>query len=326
VASFNVHNLFNGDGRDGGFPTSRGARTPGEYRRQRRKLVATVQALAPDVAALMEVENDGYGPDSSLAQFVAALNVAGPIRDYRLVDAGHRPGKDRICVALIHRATRVLPEGDPAVLETGPFSRYSRPPLAQAFRRGEGPVFVVVALHLKSKICGRGASAATGPDADHGDGQACWNAVRVESVRSLEAWLEDDPTGTGSDLRLLLGDFNAYGREDPLRTLREAAWIDAFAGSAIEGLHTFVYEAEAGRLDHAMLSKSLAAQLRGAAIWHANSDEPEARGYREGLDEGPYRASDHDPLLLGFDLRDPGLPERVPASRDPVTDPDEPPR
>ena len=42
--------------------------------------------------------------------------------------------------------------------------------------------------------------------------------------------------------------------------------------------------------------------LRGAVEWHNNADESDRFGYQQGSDAGPYRASDHDPLLLGFEL------------------------
>jgi uncharacterized protein len=155
IASLNLLNLFNGDGRGGGFPTERGAETAAQYAEQQRKLVVVVQALRPDIAALMEVENDGIGKDSSLAQFVAALNAAGPIRDYRIVDAGARPGDDGIRVAMIYRSSKVKPYGRAALLRGGPFAGLSRVPMAQAFRAGRGPVFVLAANHFKSKSCGR---------------------------------------------------------------------------------------------------------------------------------------------------------------------------
>ena len=114
IAGFNLLNLFNGDGRGGGFPTARGAASQADYQRQQAKLVATVQALQPDLAALMELENDGFGPRSSLAQFVAALNAAGPHSDWRFVDAGDGPGSNPIRVGLVYRASRFTPAGRPA--------------------------------------------------------------------------------------------------------------------------------------------------------------------------------------------------------------------
>lgn len=307
VASLNLLNLFNGDGRGAGFPTQRGAQTPAQYTQQQRKLVAVVQALQPDIAALMEVENDGFGQDSAPGQFVAALNAAGPVRDFRLVDAGGRPGDDGIRVAMIYRSSKVKPQGRAALLRGGPFAGLSRVPLAQAFRAGRGPVFVVTANHFKSKGCGRDDKQARGAQADQGDGQSCWNPARVESARLLDAWLAGDPTRSGSKLGLILGDLNAHALEDPLQLLRKAGWRDAFADARSERPYSFNFDNQTGRLDHALLTPTLAARLRGAVEWHVNADESPSFGYQSDQDGDPWRASDHDPILLGFDLARPGL-------------------
>ena len=299
IAGFNVLNLFNGDGKGGGFPTERGAATPADHARQVAKLVAAVQALDPDLAALMELENDGFGPDSSVAQFVAALNATGPHDDWRFVDTGEGPGSNVIRVGIIYRSSRVQAVGKPASLAEGPFERASRAPLAQAFRAGSGPVFVVVANHFKSK---GGCEKATGGDADSGDGQACFNATRVESARRLNEWLATDPTGASPEGSLVIGDLNAHAQEDPLRLLYSRGWQDAYALAKSDRPYSFVWAGQSARLDHALLDAGLAGRLRGAAEWHANADESDRFDYR--LDDGkdPWRASDHDPMLLGFDL------------------------
>jgi len=68
VARLNMHNLFNGDGHGGGFPTERGAQKREDYERQLSKLVSVIQSLHPDIAVMMEVENDGSGPDSKIGR------------------------------------------------------------------------------------------------------------------------------------------------------------------------------------------------------------------------------------------------------------------
>ena len=317
VASFNLENLFNGDGKGAGFPTPRGARNPAQLRAQVAKLVATVEALDPDIAALMELENDGYDQASSIAAFVDALNAAGA--DWRFVDAcdracrrsGRGPGDDAIRVGLVYRQDRVRPAGKSATLSGGPFGPRSRVPLAQAFipLQGDGKPLVVVANHFKSKGCGE----AEGRDRDNGAG--CWNAVRSESARRLAAWLETDPTRSGSDLVLIVGDMNAYAGEEPLQILAAAGWRDAFAVAGVMEPYSYVYEGEAGRLDHALLSPELSPRLRGAAEWHSNADEPREAAYFGRLrDSGPWRSSDHDPLLLGFDWAAPASPGEDDAS------------
>ena len=304
IAGFNVLNLFNGDGAGGGFPTERGAASAEEHARQQAKLIAVVQALDPDLAALMEIENDGYGPASAIAQFVAALNAAGPHADWKFVDAGEGPGTNPIRVGLIYRSSRFATVGKPATLADGPFAERSRAPLAQAFRAGDGPVFVVAANHFKSKGCGDGAA---GRDADLGDQQGCFNAVRVESAQRLHDWLASDPTGTGAIGTLVIGDLNAYAKEDPLHLLHDRGWLDAFALAGADAPYSYVWSGQSGRLDHALLDAGLAPRLRGAAEWHNNADEAEFFGYRRDHDNNPWRASDHDPMLLGLDLADGGL-------------------
>lgn len=299
VASFNLENFFNGDGKGGGFPTLRGARSEAEFKAQLAKLVATIQPLHADVAALMELENDGYGQDSAIATLVDALNDGqGRQGDWRYVDAGNGPGTNPIRVGLIYRASKVKPLGKPVTLEGGPFVDHSRVPLAQAFSsRAGGKPFVVVANHFKSKGC----SEATGADADQKDGQACWNATRVETARRLDDWLRTDPTRGGGQRVVLLGDFNAYAQESPLRELRGRGWQDAFVVAGVQQPYSYVYNGQTGRLDHALLSPDFVPALRGAVEWHINADEQDALGYRERNVEGPWRSSDHDPLLLGFD-------------------------
>ncbi len=299
IAAFNLENYFNGDGRGGGFPTKRGARTPEQLQAQQAKLVSTIGSLGADVAALMELENDGYGTDSAIAQLVRALNHGlGRDGDWKFIDAGRGPGDNPIRVGIIYRGSQVRPLGQPAVLERGPFGERSRVPLAQAFRRGKGQPFVVVANHFKSKGC----TDAAGADADQNDGQACWNATRTESARLLHQWLQSDPTGSGTRNAVLLGDFNAYAMEDPIRQLHADGWRDAFAVAGVARPYSYVYNGMSGRLDHALLNPGMAQRLRGAAEWHINADEADDVGYQGRNVEGPWRSSDHDPLLLGFDL------------------------
>ncbi len=306
IASFNLENFFNGDGRGGGFPTPRGARTPAELQTQLARLAATIHGLNPDIAALMELENDGFGPESAITMLVATLNEDQSGADWRFVATDRPQGDDLIRVGLIYRASRVTPVGAAATLTDDLFGTRSRPPLAQTFRAGtgatQGPAFTVVANHFKSKGCGE----ATGADADQKDGQSCWNAARTESARRLDAWLRADPTRSGSDLAMIVGDLNAYSMEDPVRALTASGWRDAFAGQRGPAPYSYVYDAQIGRLDHALLSPSLAARRVGAAEWHSNADEPDSQGYqtRPG-DQTPWRSSDHDPLVVGFRLRNP---------------------
>jgi predicted extracellular nuclease len=158
----------------------------------------------------------------------------------------------------------------------------------------------VVANHFKSKGgCRPGLPAG---DADQGDGQACFNATRVASSEALHAWLATDPTGTRPAGQLVIGDLNAHAQEDPLRALYARGWRDAFEVADVDAPWSYVWAGLSARLDHALVDAGLAARLRGAAEWHNSADESERFGYARDDDSDPWRASDHDPVVLGFDL------------------------
>ena len=312
IASFNVLNYFNGDGKGGGFPTERGARTPAAFARQRDKIIAALARMQADVVALMEIENDGFGADSAINDLIVGLNRAlgEDAGDYAFVglDAPGL-GSDRISVAIIYRKGRVQPLDAAAVLAEEPFLGLGRPPLAQTFASG-AVTFTVVANHFKSK---GGCDRAHGPNRDQGDGQGCWNATRVVMAQSLWDWLQRDPTGSGSKNYIVLGDFNALGEEDPMRLLKSRGLRDVLAETAVEPLYSYVFQGESGRLDHALASPEMAALVSRAAEWHINADESPAFEYGSaGYDAAsrlaryradPFRSSDHDPILVGVRLQ-----------------------
>ena len=301
IAGMNLLNLFNGDGQGGGFPTERGAKDYDGYARQLAKHVAVITTLDPVIIAAQELENDGFGPESAVQELADALNGAQPGARWTPVASEGRPGSDQITVGLLYRADRVEAVGAPALATEGPFEYGSRPVLAQSFRVGDSPVFTVASVHFKSK---GGCESAEGADRDQDDGQGCFNAKRVQSAEAMHDWLKTDPTGSGSDRVVAIGDYNAHAMEDPIRVLRDRGWQDApMAAESGATPHSFVFDGQAGRLDHAMLSASMAAMLRGAAKWPVNSDESIGFAYDGpfGSEAGPWRSSDHDPLLLGFD-------------------------
>src|SRR5690606_3638693 len=227
IASFNVLNFFNGDGKGGGFPTERGAGSRNDLRRQRDKLVAAMVALDADVYALMEIENDGFGGTSAVADLAGALTGSLAADPSAAPDAGPRYvhvdadlaalGSDSIAVALIYRADRVRPVGDPRHLTGGTFDADSRVPLAQAFTAttaGDDDAFLVVVNHFKSKGC----RDAQGRNRNADDGQSCYAPVRAASATELADWLQALPGNPGVEQALVLGDLNAHTREDAVRT------------------------------------------------------------------------------------------------------------
>lgn len=304
IASFNVLNYFLTLAKDGG----RGATTAAQHEKQADKIVPAIEALGADVVTLMEIEDTastGYGdgtPDQAVAELVARLNVAAgndtwaysPLpRELLAVD------RDVIRSAIIYRKDRVQPVGAPVGLVDEDVWFNAREPIAQTFVK-DGDVFTVVANHFKSKSPG----SAEGDNVDKGDGAGQWNGDRVRQARSLAAFTDRLRESTGDDDVLLMGDFNAYTKEDPIEELRAAGFVDL--GSTFDaGRYSYVFDNLSGSLDHALGTASVTAKVTDVVHWNINSVESFAYQYTGDPNlyaPIPYRASDHDPLVVGLDL------------------------
>jgi uncharacterized protein len=322
IASFNVLNYFNGDGQGGGFPTARGAASPVEFERQRTKIIAALSALDADVIGLMEIENDGYGPGSAIADLVDGLNASATLT-YTWIDPNlPQLGDDEIAVGLLYRPATVQPVGPAATLSTGAFDQTladggrSRQPLAQTFAGQNGERFTVVVNHFKSKNPGEGEDIAPG-NQDSGNGTGAWNERRTEAAQDLIDWLATDPTGSGDPDVLIIGDLNAYAKEAPISTLEAGGYVNLLARFHGDETYSYVFDGQLGYLDHALASTTLAEQAIGAADWHINADEPKVIDYETRFNPpgyynpDPYRSSDHDPVLIGLALATPTVTEPI---------------
>lgn len=302
VASFNVLNYFNGDGLGGGFPTSRGASTAAEFTRQKAKIVAALTALNADVVGLMEIENDGDGSRSAIQDLVSGLNAVLGAGTYAVVpDPANGTGSDEIKVAMIYKPARLSRVGA-SLSDTR--AVFSRPPLAQTFTAANGEKFSVVVNHFKSK----GSCPTSGADVDQGDGQGCWNALRVQQAQALRDTIAGLQAAAADADVIVIGDLNAYGKEDPVLDLTAHGYvdqIDRYTGSG----YSYVFDGEAGYLDHALATASLNAQITGAAHWRINADEPSVIDYNTEFKPqdlyapDAFRSSDHDPVLVGLSLQ-----------------------
>ena len=315
VASFNVLNLFNGNGTHqegaaGGFPTARGANSLFEFDRQLAKEVSALRAMNADVVGLMEIENDA-GPSSALADLVTALNAAMGAGTYAYVDTGVI-GTDEIKTALIYKPAKVRPVGAFKLLTSAVDPRFidtrSRPVLAQTFELNNLERVTVVVNHLKSK----GSACDDIGDPDTGDGQGNCNLTRTNAARAEVDWLAGDPTGGGSPDVLVIGDMNSYTFEDPIRVFTDAGYENLARRFGGLGAYSYVFDGQSGYLDHALASPSLAEKATGATDWHINADEPIVLDYNVEFKTpaqvdyfyapGPYRSSDHDPVVVGLGL------------------------
>jgi uncharacterized protein len=339
VAGMNLLNYFNTFGAGctlgmgGGATDCRGAESALEFTRQATKTAAAIIGTGADIIGVTEVENDGYGPDSAIQDLVSRLNAATAPGTYAFIDVDAGTGQtnalgvDAIKVGFLYKTASVQPVGATRALNTGAFGMYTlsdgsttqrnRPALAQAFQQvSNGARLTVAVNHLKSKGSGCELNVSpVGPDPDQLDGQGGCNQTRATAAAELAAWLKTDPTGSGSPNVLILGDLNAYAREDPVTAIRQAGFTDlinVFSGS--EG-YSYVFDGLWGYLDHALGSAALAAQVTGVMEWHINADEPPVLDYNVNYKSAEqilnfyspdaYRAADHDPVVVGLKLNGP---------------------
>ncbi len=300
----------------GGAPADcRGANNATEYQRQLAKEVDSLTFLDADVIGYMEMQNNGYGPDSAVQALVNALNAKQGAGTWAFVDPDaatgvtNAAGTDAIKPGLLYRTARVTPLAGKTFADDQAGDLFERRPVAQTFATPDGGVVTVVANHFKSK----GSCPASGPDTDQGDGQACWNARRTLQAQELARWLGATviPAAGDPDV-LIVGDLNSYAGEDPIAALEAAGYTNLVRKFGGNEAYSYVFDAQTGYLDHMLASSSLVAQVTGTGDAHHNADEPSVLDYNtEFKNAGQvaslyapdrFRTSDHDPVLAGLAL------------------------
>lgn len=324
LANFNVLNYFTTLGKDlsgceaytdrDGNPLTvrggcdaRGAWNEKNLARQQGKIVAAINDLGADVVSLEEIENSAKfdkDRDAALAHLVRALNAAAGKKTWGYVKSPkHQPAlaeQDVIRTAFIYKRAAVRPTGQSEILTGSEAFANAREPLAQEFRTvGGGRSFLAVANHFKSKGCG--------DQTEPSDGQGCYSEDRVKQAKALVGFVKDLVDKTGTADVFLLGDFNSYTQEDALNVLYKAGYTDLNSKLAHES--TYVFDGKVGSLDHVLANKAATGAVTGADVWNINSVESVLTEYSRYnyfpsdlfVPDTPYRASDHDPIVVGVD-------------------------
>jgi predicted extracellular nuclease len=313
----NFFNTFTGCtfGVGGATTDCRGAENSTEYERQAAKEVAALTHLDVDVLAVMEMENDGYGPTSAIQDLVNRLNAATEPGRWAFInpDAAlgitNAAGTDAIKAAILYRTDRVTPTAN-TFADTSSSVVWERRPVAQEFETASGR-FTVVTNHFKSK----GSCPASGIDADQGDGQGCWNAHRTDQAHELLSFINGTVVpATGDADVVLLGDFNSYAKEDPITALEAGGYTNLVGHFHGDEAYSYAFDAQWGYLDYALASPSLLAQVNDANDYHINADEPSVLDYNTNFKTAgqiaslyapdEFRTSDHDSVRVGLDLTD----------------------
>lgn len=313
IATFNLNNYFSnidtGQSTCGpsGESGCRGADSDEELSRQHEKIITALSMMDADIIAVIELENNASDASQSIVDGLNARIGAGT---YDFVDTG-TIGTDAIKVGLLYKPAMVQPFGAFAVLDSSVDVRFndnrSRPVLAQTFDTVSGEErFTVLANHLKSK----GSSCDSDGDPDIGDGQGNCSATRTMAAAAMVDWIATDPTSSGDADFLVIGDFNTHTMGDAITRFESAGYINVAETLIGASGYSFEFAGQFGTLDHAMASPGLASKVVDAAEWHINADESQINDFNLefGRDPAlfdpasPYRASDHDPLIIGLEF------------------------
>lgn len=291
----------------------RGAWDAASLQRQQDKIVAAITALDADVVGLEEIEantsvtNGGTDRDAALESLVAALNAEAGSNVWSAVPSPTvvPTDEDVIRTAFIYKNATVETVGDSTILIGSTAFVNAREPLAQAFKIKGAPdadQFLAIVNHFKSK----GSAGPLAGDTDISDGQGASNASRVAQSTALVQFASDTATTAGTDRIFLMGDFNAYTMEDPISVLTNAGYVDQGAKS---GEYTYSFGGAVGSLDHVFASPAADQTVNDVDVWNINSGESVALEYSrynsnvtDFYRADMYRASDHDPLVLGLNL------------------------
>ena len=349
VATFNVLNYFSDLGenepgckgyedRDHKYVTDkncklRGAWSSQAFANQQTKIVQAINTIDADVVALEEIENPvasgvSTDRDGALKSLVNALNAAAGSEVWAYVPSPSTvpANEDVIRIAFIYKKATITPVGDSVIYDDPAYTGLARQPLAQEFKpitdaNHDGKNFVVIANHFKSKgsapknLSGAEAAANT----DNGDGQGNSNGVRVKQARALATFAQRF-NGTPT---LLVGDFNAYTKEDPLKVLTDAGWTHESG----HGDSSYVYGGRSGSMDHVFANSAAHPLITEVKSWAVNAQESIAFEYSRANynaylafeADNPYRASDHNPEIIGLNLITPIAQPPVGPSAQPST-------
>jgi hypothetical protein len=243
---------------------------------------------------------------------------------YAYINAGPDPvGTDEITVGFIYKPASVTPVGNPMVVDDPAFtdpnylgSQKNRPAIAQTFiDADELFLFTPIVNHLKSK----GSSCGPGDDDPE---QASCNDTRTKAAQYLVDTVVPAVQATSGDRDvMIMGDLNAYAMEDPIRALTDGGFTNLIRSIIGDHAYSYTFDGMVGYLDHSLANSSLTTQVMGVTIWHINTDEPAVIDYDEDFNPpgyyspDAYRASDHDPIIVG-------ICERIPPVVDVTVSPD----
>ena len=260
-----------------------------EHQKQRTKVKKALAEIHADVYGLVEIEQG----QAALAEIAADLtSLTGSHYDY--VNDGGAVDGSYTKSGYVYNSDRIQPVG--IISQNNSIVKHRK--MVQGFILIENNErFIYSINHFKAK-----SGSASGKNADQGDGQGTFNYNRVQEAQSVLQVMEGYQNYYEDNDVLIMGDLNAYAKEDPIRKFTDAGMFDLHRYFHADSSYSYVYGEQAGYLDHAIANNALINQVTGMGAWHVNSDESDEYTYDKSNDQTVFRYSDHDPVLVGLRL------------------------
>ena len=261
-----------------------------EHQAQRAKVSQALAKINADLYAFVEIQL-GQG---ALAEIAADL-TKNTGRNFSYVNDGSSINGTYTKSGYVYCTDKVTPYGNMQHNDTYVQDRKK----VQGFtEKATGEKFILSVNHFKAK-----SGSGSGANKDQGDGQGSYNAARVKEAQSILTNYPSYTSTFGDEDFLIVGDLNAYGKEDPITTLTDGGMIDLHRTFHADSSYSYVYQGTLGYLDHALCNSSLYPQVTGMTPYHINAPEKDAYTYNGSLNDGTmFRCSDHDPILIGLRL------------------------
>ena len=259
--------------------------------RQCKKIVNALLRIDADIYGLVEMEEGNKG----IGEITSKLNARQSKRQYAYCDNGTTASNQT--AAFVYDSKTVKPIGVVQGKKGGsiPTTRHRMICFEELATHER---FILSVNHFKAKS----GSGAAGGDADQGDGQGMYNASRVAETHAVMDLYRLYSVQIKEKDVLIMGDLNAYGKEDPIITFQENGMIDLHRAFHADSSYSYQYGGTAGYLDHALTNSTMRAQVTGMSAFHINSDESDNYTYDKSSDTTMFRGSDHDPVLVGLKL------------------------
>jgi len=277
--------------------SSMGPDSYSEHQIQRTKINKALSLINADAYGLVEIEQG----QEALKEIAEDLNKKHPERNYTYIDDGSKPNGTYTKAGYVYDANKLRTIGALQEFKGGGSStiRSERHKMMCFEEIATGERFIFSVNHFKAK-----SGSGYGRDADQGDGQGAFNGGRTDEAESVVSYYKTrySPAIREKDI-LIMGDLNAYAKEDPITLFIENGMIDLHRAFHADSSYSYQFGSRAGYLDHALCNNTLYSQVTGMCGFHINSDEDDRYTYNGSWsDNTMFRSSDHDPVVVGLRL------------------------